>query len=208
MIINVNGGCRVALYLRVSTEDQATDNQARDLRAFAATQGWRVVREFCDEAVSGSKPASQRPQFAAMFEAASRREFDVLLFWSLDRLSREGVLPTLRHLEQLTGYGIAWRSFTEQYLDSTGVFKDAVISIMATIARQENIRRSERTKAGLQRVRAQGVKLGRPAAKFDHRKAQRMRAEGRSLREIGERLRVSASLVHARLKNGEPVNSK
>jgi DNA invertase Pin-like site-specific DNA recombinase len=85
--------------------------------------------------------------------AASRREFDIVLFWALDRFSREGVLPTLQYLQHPDAYGVGWRSYTEQYLDSTGVFKDAVISIMATIAKQENIRRSERIVAGLQRAR-------------------------------------------------------
>jgi DNA invertase Pin-like site-specific DNA recombinase len=62
-----------------------------------------------------------------MFQDASQRRFDVLLFWTLDRLSRDGVLETLQHLQRLTSYGIAWRSFTEQYLDSTGIFREAVI---------------------------------------------------------------------------------
>src|SRR6266403_5581446 len=72
---------------------------------------------------SGSK--SDRPQFQAMFKAASQRKFDVLLFWSLDQLSREGVLETLQHLNRLTSHGVNYRSFTEQYFDSCGIFKDA-----------------------------------------------------------------------------------
>jgi DNA invertase Pin-like site-specific DNA recombinase len=91
-----------------------------------------------------------------MFAAASRREFDCLLFWSLDRLSREGTVETLNHLQRLTGYGVNYRSFTEQYLDSTGVFKEAVIGILAAVAKQERVRLSERTIAGLERARAQG----------------------------------------------------
>jgi DNA invertase Pin-like site-specific DNA recombinase len=71
-------------------------------------------------------------------------------------------LPTLRHLDRLDPYGVAWRSYTEQYLDSTGVFKDAVISLVATIAKQENIRRSERVKAGLAKAKRHGAQLGRP----------------------------------------------
>jgi DNA invertase Pin-like site-specific DNA recombinase len=97
-----------------------------------------------------------------MFEAASRRQFDVLLFWSLDRLSREGVLPTLTYLQRLTNYGFQWRSFTEQYIDSCGIFADAVISTMAVIAKQENVRRSERTPAGLECVKRAGKTLARP----------------------------------------------
>src|SRR5947208_12125755 len=97
-----------------------------------------------------------------MFEDASRRKFDVLLFWSLDRFSREGVLETLQHLQRLTSYGVGWKSFTEQYLDSCGVFRDAVLSILATIAKQERIRLSERTVAGLERARKAGRIGGRP----------------------------------------------
>jgi DNA invertase Pin-like site-specific DNA recombinase len=97
-----------------------------------------------------------------MFQDASQRKFDVLLFWSLDRLSREGVLETLQHLQRLTSHGVAWRSFTEQYLDSTGIFPEAIIGILAAIAKQERVRLAERTRAGLERVRREGKSLGRP----------------------------------------------
>lgn len=76
---------------------------------------------------SGS--TAERAEFQGMFRAASQRKFDVLLFWSLDRLSREGVLETLQHLNRLTSYGVNYRSFTEQYFDSCGIFKDAVCSV-------------------------------------------------------------------------------
>ena len=75
------------------------------------------------------------------------------------------MLPTLTHLQRLDGYGVGWRSYTEQYLDSTGIFKDTVVSIMATIGKQENVRRSERITAMLSRLKAQGVRLGRPRVK-------------------------------------------
>lgn len=152
---------RIAIYQRVSTGKQDPENQGAQLREFAQRQRWSIVHEFTD-IVSGSKSERDRPQFKRLLEAASRREFDLVLFWALDRFSREGVLPTLHHLQRLDSYGIAWRSYTEQYLDSTGIFKDAVISIMATIAKQENIRRSERIVAGLQRARRNGSRLGRP----------------------------------------------
>jgi DNA invertase Pin-like site-specific DNA recombinase len=162
---------RIAIYTRVSTGKQDTENQAEQLRDFASRQGWQVVGEFTD-VVSGTKSEKNRPQFARMMEAAYRREFDLVLFWALDRFSREGVLPTLKHLERLNSYGVDWRSYSEQYLDSTGIFKDAVISILATIGKQENIRRSERIHAGLRRARRAGKKLGRPFLKSD-RKASR-----------------------------------
>jgi DNA invertase Pin-like site-specific DNA recombinase len=85
-----------------------------------------------------------------MFKDASQRKFDVLLFWALDRLSREGVLGTLQHLNRLTSYGVGYRSFTEQYFDSCGIFKDAVIAIIATVAKQKRVRISLRVRAGRQ----------------------------------------------------------
>jgi hypothetical protein len=71
-----------------------------------------------------------------MFDDACARKFDMVLFWSLDRLSRKGVAATLNHPERLTGYGVGWRSHIEEYLGSTGLFKDAVVAILATIAKQ------------------------------------------------------------------------
>src|SRR5438270_7866975 len=126
----------VAIYCRVSTKDKGQDveNQLAQLRNFCIKQGWVVVQEYVDHA-SGKR--GDREAFSDMFAAASRREFDVVLFWALDRLSREGVLETLQHLQRLTSYGVGYRSFTEQYLDSCGLFRDAVIGILATIAKQE-----------------------------------------------------------------------
>src|SRR5215472_8299636 len=152
---------RVALYARVSTKDkgQETENQLCQLREFADRNGWRIVAEYIDYE---SGKASDRAQFQQMFNAASKRQFDVLLFWSLDRLSREGVLPTLQHLQRLTSYSIGYRSFTEQYFDSCGIFRDAVIAIVATVAKQERIRISEWVRAGLTTARNKGKRLGRP----------------------------------------------
>ncbi len=66
-----------------------------------------------------------------MFSAATRGQFDLIAFWPLDRLSREGTVQTLKHLPRLTSYGVDYRSFTGRYRDSTGIFKEAVISILA-----------------------------------------------------------------------------
>src|SRR5271163_824617 len=177
---------KTALYARVSTRDkgQDTENQLIQLRAFAKTQGWTVAAEYVDRA-SGKR--GDRDQFQKMFAAASRREFDILLFWSLDRLSREGTVETLNHLQRLTSYGVNYRSFTEQYLDSTGIFKEAVIGILAAVAKQERVRRSERTIAGLERARAEGRVGGRPKAEDDHKlvtKVKHLQKEGASLRQI------------------------
>jgi DNA invertase Pin-like site-specific DNA recombinase len=185
---------KVALYARVSTKDrgQDTENQLVQLREFAASQGWAVYREFVDHATGKN---DDRVQFQAMFADASKRRFDCLLFWSLDRLSREGVLETLQHLNRLTACGIGYKSFTEQYFDSCGVFKDAVIAIMATIAKQERVRLSERTKAGLALARSKGKVLGRPALSVAPADVASLRAQGLSGRAVARKLGISEGSV-------------
>jgi DNA invertase Pin-like site-specific DNA recombinase len=190
---------RAAIYGRVSTRDKGQDveNQLAQLREFSAKQGWEIVAQYTDNE-SGSK--SDRPQFQAMLKAASQRKFDLLLFWSLDRLSREGVLPTLQYLNQLTTYGVNYRSFTEQYFDSCGVFRDAVISILATVAKQERIRISERVRAGIARRKAQGKRFGGGTVKaIDMQEVGRLRAQGASMASIAKALKVSAGTIHSRL---------
>jgi DNA invertase Pin-like site-specific DNA recombinase len=181
---------RVALYARVSTDRQETDNQLAQLREFAEKQGWEIAGEYVDHE-SGAK--SDRAEIQRMFTDASKRRFDLLLFWALDRLSREGVYQTLQHLNRLESYGVGFRSFTEPFFDSCGIFKDAVISIMATLAKQERIKRAERTRAGLARVKAAGKRLG-PPVRFDGQHAAQiaqLRAKGLSFRAIGQRLGMS-----------------
>src|SRR6516162_9880914 len=127
-----------------------------------------------------------------MFDVAYRRGFDVVLFWSLDRFSREGVLETLQHLQKLTSYGVAFKSFTEQYLDGTGVFRDFVLAILAAIAKQERVRLSERTLAGLERARRQGRVGGRPRINRkqdrDAKRIRQLRDDGQSYTEIADEL--------------------
>ena len=113
-----------------------------------------------------------------LFEDARKGLFDGVVFWSLDRFSREGVLPTLQRLEQLSSYGVDWISYSEQYLDSTGPFKDAVVSIMATLAKQERVRLSERTKAGLERASRAGQASGPPAQGLRPQEGRRATAQG------------------------------
>ncbi len=152
---------RVAIYARVSTDDRGQDplNQLLQLREFATKQGWEIVAEYTDEQ---SAKNGHRTGFLAMWKDAERHRFDCLLFWSLDRLTREGTLATLNYLKRLKNQGIKFKSFTEEYIDSLGVFADAIIGVLAAVAQQENVRLSERTKAGLERARRAGKVLGRP----------------------------------------------
>lgn len=185
---------RVALYSRVSTDGQDAQNQLAALREYCSKQGYEIVCEYTDVA-SGGK--ADRAQLKLMLADASKRRFDTLLFWSLDRLSREGVLQTLRYLETLTGYGVQYKSFSEQYLDSLGPFRDAVLAILACIARQEKIRISERTRAGLAKAKVKGRLGGRPRSlsPADVDQIRRLRASGVSYADIAKTLRVSESSV-------------
>ena len=179
---------RIAIYGRVSTKDrgQEVENQLVQLRDFAVKQGWTVHREYIDHE-SGSR--ADRPEFKQMFQDASQRRFDLVLFWSLDRLSREGVLQTLNYLNRLTGHGVGYKSFTEQYFDSCGIFREAVIAILATVARQERLRISERTKAGLESARRKGIPLGRRRVRIDVVRLKQLRAEGHSFEQIAKELK-------------------
>jgi DNA invertase Pin-like site-specific DNA recombinase len=189
---------KIALYARVSTKDKGQDheNQLRELRAFVARKsadGWVLGEEYVDRT---SAKTSNRPAFRKLFDHASEKRFDMVLFWSLDRFSREGVLETLQHLQRLTGNGVDWWSFKEEYLRSIGPFRDAVLSILATIAKQERIRLSERVKAGLDRARAQGKQLGRPKALRAHTaRVLALSKRGMSMRAIAKETGVSAMTV-------------
>jgi DNA invertase Pin-like site-specific DNA recombinase len=188
---------KIALYVRCSTTRQETKNQVTQLRTFAKKQGWKIAHEYTDYE-SGGKP--DRAGFKQLFADASQRRFDLVLFWALDRFSREGVLQTLTYLNRLESYGVGFRSFTEPYFDSLGTFKDAILAIMATLARQERIRISERTKAGLARVRAAGQILGRPSLSVDASEIRKLRRTGLSWRQVGKELGCSAATALLRLR--------
>ncbi len=198
---------RVALYARVSTKDKGQDceNQLTELREFVSQkskEGWTVSREYVDHA-SGKN--SDRKEFQRMFADASRKKFDMVLFWSLDRFSREGVFETLQHLQRLSGHGVEWFSYREEYLRSVGVFRDAVLAILAAIAKQERIRISERVQAGLAKARARGQKLGRRPAAVRPERIHELKERGLSIRQIAVELGVGAMTVQRRLASmGSP----
>src|ERR1700740_2201235 len=152
---------RAAYYLRVSTGNQDLENQRAEIEPFIRRRGWILEYRF-EEVVSGGKAERNRLEFKAMMKAAHQRKFDILVFWALDRLTREGTRATLNYLQRLESKGVDYVSYQEQWLDSTGPFKDVMISMFATLARQERARISERTIAGLKVARVKGKRLGRP----------------------------------------------
>lgn len=159
---------RIAIYSRVSTNDQDTDNQLQPLRSFANSLGGQVIGEYVDYASGGS---FDRPNFQRMLGDADKRQFDLLLIWSLDRFSREGIVNTLHYLERLKRGNVAIKSMQEGWLDTRDEhLGQLLLAIFSWIAQQERKRIGERVKAGLARIRKEGKTLGRPSGAKDKRK--------------------------------------
>jgi DNA invertase Pin-like site-specific DNA recombinase len=189
---------KVTIYTRVSGKSNRQDaaSQSLQLIEYCQRQGWEFI-EYTDR-MTGTR--ADRAAFLQLFEDARLKKFDLVLFWALDRFSREGVTETLNHLKVLDSYGVAWKSFTESYLDSTGMFKEAVIAILAAVARQEHARLSERVVAGLRRAKREGKVLGRKRIILDRERIRTMHANGESIRVIASKTGVSKSLVANILK--------
>ena len=155
---------RGAIYLRVSKDDgsQQTDNQLLQLRVFCGRwDGHELVAEYVDRE-SGIRGRRERKDFDPMFADAAHR-FDVLLFWALDRFSRERIRKTLAYLESLDACRVAFNSHTEPFLDTDNeLIAHIVLGVTSYYAQQEALRISDRTKAGLERARRSGKVLGRP----------------------------------------------
>jgi DNA invertase Pin-like site-specific DNA recombinase len=171
---------------------QNPENQLKQLREFAASQNWDVVEEYIDHE-SGSK--ADRQEFLGMMTAASKREFDVLLFWSVDRFSREGIVPVLTNLKRLSSYGVKYRSYQEPFIDTLGEFGDLLAAFVAKIAELERKRIKARIMAGLDRARAQGKVLGRRRLVFDRSKVHALRTQGASINQICDKLGLSHGTV-------------
>jgi DNA invertase Pin-like site-specific DNA recombinase len=188
---------KVALYARISTQDkgQNPENQLLQLRLFCEQQGWEIAGEYVDQKTGRT---SDREAFQRLFQDAYQKRFQVVLFWALDRFSREGATDTLQHLRKLTSYGVAWKSYTEQYIDSAGMFGEVIISLLAVLAKQESVRRSERASAAYARLKAQGRTdhLGRKRLVVDRAKIRAMAAGGLSVRSIAAKLKISHTSVH------------
>ncbi len=148
----------IAIYCRVSTDKQEADNQLLQLRAYAIKSGYHIHNEYVD-IISGKE--TSRPAYDAMFTDAHKKLFDLVLFWDLSRFSRAGTLYTLQKLKELENCGIDWESYQEPYFKSVGQFKDVVLAVVATVAKIEREKISERTKAGLARARKKGKPIGK-----------------------------------------------
>ncbi len=164
-------GRRVAIWLRVSDTGQHTENQLPDLEAFAARLGATVVKIYEIQA-SGWKGQHQKA-LSLLYADARQSRFDVVLVWALDRLSRQGVAALLEIVNRLAQHRVRVFSFQEGWTQVEGPLQELLFSVVAWVARMESERRSERTLAGLSRVRSEGKRLGRPPGAKDQRQRKK-----------------------------------
>ena len=159
---------RVAVYLRVSSSEQNASNQLPALQAFAESKCWEIS-EVYQEQESAWRNGHQR-ELTRLMKDAQRRRFDILLVWSLDRLTREGALAILLLFHKLIACGVKLISLQESWTELPNELRDVFLAMTGWVAQFESKRRSERTKAGLERAKREGKKLGRPLGSKDRKK--------------------------------------
>lgn len=162
---------RTALYLRVSTQEQNTDNQRPALEAWAKQRGFEVVATYQEN--ESAWKAGHQVELKHLIDNARLHKFDLVLVWALDRLSREGSAAILNIVNTLANYKVKVLSYQESWTEAPGELGELLFAIAGWVAKMESQRRSERTKAGLARVKAQGKRLGRPPGSIDRRKRKR-----------------------------------
>ena len=193
------------LYLRVSTDEQTTENQKLELLEISEQKKWSVVDIYEDVAVSGAKTRYERPEFKRLIDDAFNQRFDIVMTWSVDRLGRSlsdlvGFLGDLHDLD----IGLYLK---QQGIDTTTPAGKAMFQMCGVFAEFERAMIQERVKSGLERARAQGKKLGRPPLS-DAVKHQILRARTRkkTMRRIADELGVSLATVHRVLTTGAPAH--
>src|SRR5215831_947566 len=188
---------RAAIYARVSTDGQTTENQLRELRLVAERNGWPITQEFVHQGISGAKGRDQRPAFNALWKGAIRREFDVVMVWAVDRLGR-----SLSHLINFLSEIHAKKVdlfIHQQGIDTTTPASKALFGMMGVFAEFERSMIQERVKAGIKRVRAKGQRWGRRTIEeTDPAVCARMlelRREGLGMGAIGKAVGLSSRTV-------------
>jgi DNA invertase Pin-like site-specific DNA recombinase len=146
--------------------------------------------------VSGHRSTGERKRFAALLGDASRRKFDCVLFWALDRFGREGTVPTIQHLERLSSYAVTFHSYTEPHLCADNeMVRGILLAVLASMAKQEAKRLSERVIAGMRRAAAKGTKSGKPIGRETERTIQRLLRSGTGINKTVATVGVGTATV-------------
>lgn len=193
---------RVALYARVSCTDQTCENQLRELREAAKRHGWQIVQEFVDHGISGAKGKDGRPEFGRLHQGIARKDFEMILAWSVDRLGRS-LRDLIEFLQEIHGKGIGLY-LHQQGLDTSTPAGKALFGMMGVFAEFERAMIQERVRAGVARAKANGQRLGRPPLAEDRPKVYReilsLRREGLGMNAIAKRIGVSSKTVWSVLR--------
>jgi DNA invertase Pin-like site-specific DNA recombinase len=185
---------RVAIYIRVSTDRQTTENQRRELEAVAARSGWHVVKVYEDAGISGAKGRDKRPGLDAMMKAVNAREFNMVAAWSVDRLGRS-LTDLLSILQGLHDKGVDL-FLHQQGLDTSTTAGKAMFQLLGVFAEFERSLIRERVNAGLARAKAKGTRLGRrPVKPSVEARIRELKADGMGILKIGRTLGVGTSVV-------------
>jgi DNA invertase Pin-like site-specific DNA recombinase len=185
---------KVVIYARVSMGEQTPDNQLRELRAIADRMGWQIVQEYIDHGISGAKGREQRPAYDQMYKAIVRREFDLVMVWSVDRLGRS-LQQLVGFLSDLHAKGVDLY-LHQQGIDTTTPAGKAMFQMCGVFAEFERAMIQERVKAGLDRARNQGKTLGRPRVQASvEQKIKAARQQGKGIKKIAQELKIGVSTV-------------
>ena len=188
---------KVAIYARVSTDKQTTENQLTELRAVANRMGYEIVQEYVENGISGAKSRSDRPYLDAMLKDAVRGRFDMVLCWSIDRLGRslQNLVEILNELQSLK----VDLYFLQQGMDTSAPSGRMMFSIFGALAEYERNLIRERVIAGQKRAVANGVKLGRPSKMNDGLRSaiQLLREKGMGIKQIARELKVGIGTVYS-----------
>jgi DNA invertase Pin-like site-specific DNA recombinase len=194
---------RVAIYLRVSTTKQDTDNQRRELEAVAKRSGWQIVHVYQDAGISGAKGRDKRPGLDAMMKAVNAKEFEMVAAWSVDRLGRS-LTDLLSILQGLRDKGVDL-FLHQQGLDTSTTAGRAMFQMLGVFAEFERGIIRERVNAGLARAREKGIKLGRPTVPAAiEKRALKLYAGGKGIGilKIARTLEIGTSAVQRIVKAG------
>jgi DNA invertase Pin-like site-specific DNA recombinase len=191
---------RVAIYSRVSTSKQTVENQLRELREVAQRNGWQIVRELSDEGVSGSKGRKDRPAFDTLHKMIARREIDLVMCWSIDRLGRS-ITDLVTLMAELEVKGVDFYSHM-QAIDSRTPSGRLSFAIFSAIAEFEKSIIRERVIAGLERAKAEGKRLGRPSNVNENTKVavRLMREKGAPIHRIARELKIGVGTTQKILR--------
>ncbi len=187
----------IALYARVSTDEQHPEAQLAELRAYAKRRRVQAI-EYVDRGVSGRR--KRRRALDQMLQAARHQDVSAVVVVRLDRLARS--LANMARLgEELQALGVELVSLHEG-IDTRTATGRAMFGMCGVFAQLEGDLIRERTVAGLKAARRRGVQLGRPRAldQREHQRVLRLRRSGHSIRAIAERLEVGVATVHRAIK--------